>query len=422
VLKQKGDLVLLTNHYPFGSGEAFLETEVPYLVRHFNRVIIITKNITDELRANQPELRCYRVSAVGNVTKFVLALPTLISNLPLAFSFTKTEVSSLRRRKKKVTISIFRKMMHDLLKAIERARHINAIIRKETKEKDIFLYSYWLDSTALATIFSRDRSRRVIRISRAHGGDLYEYRHPDHYLSFRPVLINNLDAIFTISDNGNQYLRERADGNIGEKIKTSRLGVKSQTKTPAKLAPPYTIVSCSFLLPVKRIDLLIRSLALSNLQIRWIHIGDGPLINELKALAEQLLGNTTNIRWAIKGRMSNQELLNFYRTEVVHLFINCSESEGIPVTIMEAQSYGIPVIAPAVGGVPEIVSSENGRLIEKDSPAPLIERVIKDVLTLPEEEYQALRDQSYQTWATHYNADRNFSNFISEIRSLANEA
>ena len=45
------------------------------------------------------------------------------------------------------------------------------------------------------------------------------------------------------------------------------------------------------------------------------------------------------------------------------LFVNMSLSEGIPVSIMEAISFGIPIIATNVGGNAEIVNDETGVLI-----------------------------------------------------------
>ena len=44
----------------------------------------------------------------------------------------------------------------------------------------------------------------------------------------------------------------------------------------------------------------------------------------------------------------------------VDLFLTVSANEGIPVSIMEAQSFGIPVIATDVGGISEIVNNVNG--------------------------------------------------------------
>jgi len=46
--------------------------------------------------------------------------------------------------------------------------------------------------------------------------------------------------------------------------------------------------------------------------------------------------------------------------------MNLSETEGIPVSIMEAQSAGVPILATNLGGTSEIVNNENGFLVEKD--------------------------------------------------------
>lgn len=58
-----------------------------------------------------------------------------------------------------------------------------------------------------------------------------------------------------------------------------------------------------------------------------------------------------------------------------------SWSEGMPMTIIEAFSAGVPVVATAVGGIPEIVENEvNGLLIERNSEA--ISLALKQLLTI----------------------------------------
>ena len=48
-------------------------------------------------------------------------------------------------------------------------------------------------------------------------------------------------------------------------------------------------------------------------------------------------------------------MLDYYKNNIIDIFINLSASEGIPVSIMDAISFGIPCIATNVGGTGEIV-------------------------------------------------------------------
>ncbi|NCO54621.1 MAG: glycosyltransferase, partial [Bacteroidetes bacterium] len=67
----------------------------------------------------------------------------------------------------------------------------------------------------------------------------------------------------------------------------------------------------------------------------------------------------------------------------VDLFINVSESEGIPVSIMEALSAGIPVIATNVGGTNEIVNNDVGFLIDKEFEINTAVNIINNYLNSP---------------------------------------
>lgn len=48
--------------------------------------------------------------------------------------------------------------------------------------------------------------------------------------------------------------------------------------------------------------------------------------------------------------LGNQLVYDFYRNNDVDVFVNLSESEGIPVSIIETISFGVPVVATDVGG------------------------------------------------------------------------
>jgi glycosyltransferase involved in cell wall biosynthesis len=89
--------------------------------------------------------------------------------------------------------------------------------------------------------------------------------------------------------------------------------------------------------------------------------------------------------------------------------------------MMEAQSFGVPVVAPAVGGIPELVNEKTGILFPADSTAEVIGDAIEKILSMSEQEYGQLRVNSFENWNSRFNADRNFSTFVREILSLKND-
>jgi len=87
--------------------------------------------------------------------------------------------------------------------------------------------------------------------------------------------------------------------------------------------------------------------------------------------------------------------------------------------VMEAMSFGIPVIATAVGGTPEIVKDGcNGFLLQQDPIAEEIAEAIKKYHFLPESEKNLMRENAYKTWDEEYNAEKNSAKFIKIIRGL----
>jgi glycosyltransferase involved in cell wall biosynthesis len=82
--------------------------------------------------------------------------------------------------------------------------------------------------------------------------------------------------------------------------------------------------------------------------------------------------------------------------------------------MMEAQSYGIPIIARAVGGVPELVTSRTGTLVPADAPVPAIAEALNHVLDGNRFERSEIR----AAFAARYEASTNYDAFADELLEL----
>ena len=236
----------------------------------------------------------------------------------------------------------------------------------------------------------------------------------------RNNLAKLIDKMFFISNHGKKYYSYTHQININKLI-LSRLGVPN----PGFITSPsrdgnIRIVSCSYIVPVKRVQLIFEGLRyLSKIvpdkTIYWSHFGDGPLMAEITKLIKD---SPINLKPNLFGYQENSKVLEYYRNHAIDLFINTSESEGIPMSIMEAQSCGIPVIAPEVGGLPEIINDENGYLLSKNPTMLEIAEKILKICNMPMKEKLLIRDACLSSWSANYNSSVNFKIFAEMIHKI----
>jgi glycosyltransferase involved in cell wall biosynthesis len=412
------NLILITNHFPYGTGESFLESEIPHLVRSFDKVVILTRNVkTSSQPVTELNFSHERIDPESNFVEIARTIGLGVVHFKTVAYFLRREIRYLKSRaggdsKKKRAI-----LFHDLFKALALSFSINHSIKKNKLTGTVIIYSYWLTSSALATLFVKPKNITIKRIARAHRADLYESTQPGGYLSFREVLAQGLDGIFTVSGHGLEYLKNSVAPEWHSKLHLSRLGTRKPESLPGPKPGTLTLVSCSTLKPFKRVHLIIEALAqVDSLDITWIHFGYGSLQTELEALVVEKLSTKNNIHPRIYGAITNHDLFQFYIHNYVDLFINTSSSEGLPVSIMEAQSFGIPTVAMDVGGVGEIVGAETGVLLHPDDPPEQIAHAIHDVLSLPIEQKDQLRKNVLKHWETYYNAEKNYPDFVRQIQ------
>lgn len=411
-------LIMLTNTYPFNGGEYFIENEIDIVSRYFDKIMIFALDADK----NAPSTRSIpaNVSAVitGKYSRKRERAGDLIGAvLGMSFFGKKDGEMDIRRK-------LFREYF---LKRSERQfkQVLKNISTEELKEYDeVIIYSYWLFVPASVAVKLKEHLIKMgvtVKkvVSRAHRYDLYEERNSLKYLPEREYLLKNLDAVFTCSRDGERYLKEKYQS-FAEKIYYSPLGTKDHGAVSHNKTDKFTIVTCSSLNPVKRVWWVADALSLytGEKEIKWIHIGgSGKKLQKLKNYTEnKLLGK--NATFEFKGQMVNDKVNDFYLSNPPDLFLNVSESEGVPVSIMEAASFGIPVLATDCGGTGEVVeNSVTGKLITKDfSDSELISE-IKNFMFLKENEIKRMSEAGRSMWMEKYNAEKNYSDFALKLLS-----
>lgn len=151
---------------------------------------------------------------------------------------------------------------------------------------------------------------------------------------------------------------------------------------------PVRIVTVGRLVEKKGIEYVIRALAQvarRHPSLRYDVIGDGPLRQPLEQLArEQSIGDVVQFHGALSGERVRALL------DQAHLFVLASvtaqdgDQEGTPVSLLEAQAAGLPVLSTFHSGIPEIVpDGESGWLVPERDPEGLAER-LTNLLEHPE--------------------------------------
>ena len=396
-------LYIFSASYPFGAKETYLEEEVQILSEYFN--IIIQPHYYNNKDTSLREVP-------NNVTVCKPALPLLKSK-----RLFQCLIGLLRKPQLFLFFIDFIKN-GDFLSLDHLKRFILTLIdylatlgstqyKSISKLKNQKLYFYWGVGWSYSVLNSKVHSKNDIFI-RLHGGEVFLDR-SNGYIPLRKKLFEKADIILPISNLVKKYIINEYDV-LSSKIKVSYLGVALKNElNPSSSEKTIKIVSCSNVIDLKRIDLIIKALAkIKDQNISWSHFGDGPLLKKLIQLSNKEL-HSANISYNFKGRVSNDKVLEFYKNNSVDAFINVSLHEGLPVSIMEAMSYGIPCIATSVGATSEIVNNMNGILLDKNF---LLNKLVKSISSIHSNDWKIKREFALQNSRELFNSARNYKDLV----------
>jgi len=160
------------------------------------------------------------------------------------------------------------------------------------------------------------------------------------------------------------------------------IGDKARLRRESGLPPECPVVgTVARLVPIKGVDIFIRAAAEvwgRRQDVSFVIVGEGKERRGLETMAEGL-----GLKRCLFFAGERQNIADFY--DLFNIFVLSSRSEGFGIVILEAMHHDIPVIATAVGGVPEIVINDmTGILVPPESPQSLAEAIIS-LLDNPEQ-------------------------------------
>lgn len=403
--------ILITNVYPYLKGEVFLQNELPYLSKEYDNIYIFSVygNVRMEEKRDIPL----------NAKAFPLGLESK------KYKYVEYTVKGLKCKTnelKKIPLSAKRALASIYVrgKAEEISRQILSLIDTEKIDcQDILIYAFWFTYQAIAAWIIRDfltkSGGHAKAISRAHGYDVYWERTAANYHPYQDLSLKMVDKMFPCSEDGKQYLLNKFPW-AADQICVSRLGTRDYGL--GEYSGEKSLVTCCVFHSLKRMPLFAKAfciIAKYDLSYKWICIGDGEELEEVKRI---VLCESMEEQVEFMGRMTSDEVYDLYKTQGVMYFCNISTTEGLPVSIMEAFSFGIPAIATNVGGTNELVNDNNGTLISSDLTADQLAEILVANINISEKRYAEKRINARNTWEKLCSAEKNYTEFLDRINQI----
>lgn len=276
------------------------------------------------------------------------------------------------RQLNNVKLYVLKNMVHQInpIKDIQATIEVGKIYKEEQPDV-IHLHSS--KAGAIGRLAKNKGKAKVIFT--AHGWAFTENvneRKRKIYRNVEKFLMKYTDRVICVS---------KYDYNLGVKMNVispdNALVVYNGCEIPTEIRPfqakdQLTILMVARFSHPKDQEMLVK--AVKNMknqaQVTVSLVGDGELLAGCKELVEEL-GMEESVNF-----LGYQEDVDRYLNEA-DIFCLTSNYEGLPISIIEAMRLCLPVVATNVGGIPELVSTENGFLVERKDYLKLAENLDK---------------------------------------------
>lgn len=378
----KNNLVIISASFPYpdASEDSFICPEIPELAINFNLYFLpISSSGLEACQCCKQMYTLIKRRSPSSVRERLVKVKQIL------FSSLELLMHELKHGPRLRTLSDCRRLLKEVGIASSFAYDLDLSLRTYGISSGTVL-TYWFDSYTAGSAYALRSHSEFAVMSKTHGIDLYEDRHANNTIPLRLFTLKYLRTVFCISHHGLNYLNTRYPA-YHKIFLYAPMGIIAPEPevVPRASSPVFNICSCSSLIDVKNVELMIFIIEqvskMTDRNITWHHIGTGPLKANLEKLAESRL---SLISFDFVGPLNNSQVHSFYRSHNISLFLNTSLFEGRPFAVMEALGYSIPVCAPNVGGLSELVIDRyNGILYDPSSKAEYIAERILELVDNP---------------------------------------
>jgi len=309
--------------------------------------------------------------------------------------------------------------------AFQTARKLYRLVREQ--QIDI-VHSFHQTADLWAAPIARLAGAKVLISSRRDMGILRNWKHAFGYRLLRGVF----DQVQAVSEGVRQYVLQ-TDGVNPERTVTVRTGIDAEVQLSAAQlegvrqqfeisADRPTVITVANCRHVKGTDVLVRAAALVGKEFpeaQFLVVGtlggndtERSFTKQVQELRDSL-GATSQVRFL--GRVV-EEVPALLR--VSDIFLLASRSEGFSNALLEAMRAGLPSVATAVGGNPEVVvEGETGFLVPPENPQELADRILR-LLRNPEmrtEMGRAARHRMREKFTVETMIDQLTANYQQEL-------
>lgn len=409
-------ILLLTETFPAQEGEcSFLAPEVSRLAKNFDIVLLP---------------RIERSSGQWELPRGVFLEPALSKHLSrgsvrirsfLEACFTVTtyqEIRSLGRR------GLSPRAAASVIIRASRMISTRAWVQDYLAHHEVDVaYSWWAFTSGYGLALAA-HDMGVPSIARAHGFEVFDEQDRLGRVPFQRAGIAAFSRVYAVSSAGAQVLRDKVPS-AASRIHVRYLGVEPAPGPGFRSEDGiFRVLSCSSCVDVKRVDLLAEGIVefarkYPDVGFQWMHIGDGPTLTAVRGVISR--HPHISGKCFFPGSQPPSTVRAWMAGRPFDAFVNVSSSEGLPVTLMEAASSGIPLVATDVGGNAEIVKPGSGYLLPRDPSPEDIADVLFGLSQLPLVETMTMRSAVKQLWAAEFSADANYGEFAEILLTLVSE-